>query len=110
MKSIEIERHHSSGICRGSNFPGVFVNRGLFRLHSSQSVMYFLIECVIRAGMTTVIRIVYFSDNAMFQRYHVRDYDPILYCFSETPQTPDVVPRRSIARRISRMTLSFVYR
>eukprot|EP00644_Phytophthora_capsici_P004667 jgi/Phyca11/110838/e_gw1.19.405.1 len=43
MKSIEIERHRSSGICRGSKRAGVFVNRGLFRLQSSQSAMYFVI-------------------------------------------------------------------
>ncbi|EGZ28055.1 hypothetical protein PHYSODRAFT_471006 [Phytophthora sojae] len=111
MKSIEIDRHLSSGICNGSRSPGGFVNRGLLRRQSSQSAMYFLIVCAICAGMLTVIGIVYFSDDAMFECHNVRDHDTRLlyglYCFSDIPRVTDVVPRHLIARRISSMILSF---
>eukprot|EP00644_Phytophthora_capsici_P018154 jgi/Phyca11/114188/e_gw1.25.572.1 len=89
MKSIEIERHRASGICKGSNRPGVFVNRGLFRLQSSQSTM-----------MPTVVGIVYLGDDVMFNCYHIWNGDPkfLLYCLSDGPRGVPVSPQYLIAR------------
>ncbi|OWY99646.1 hypothetical protein PHMEG_00029320 [Phytophthora megakarya] len=113
MKSIEIYRHRSSGIFSGSISPGVFVSRGLFRRQSLQSAMYFLIIRAIRTRVPTVVGVMNFCDDAMLEDLDV-GYDDsrifiCLYYFFDTPWLVDRVLRFLIARRTSRITLSFAY-
>ncbi|EGZ14683.1 hypothetical protein PHYSODRAFT_510323 [Phytophthora sojae] len=113
IKSIEMDRHRSSGICNGSKSPGVFVYRGLLRRQSSQCAMYFLIVRAVGTGMPTVVDIGRFSDDTVLECHDVWDHDTrllvCLYCFSDAPHTTDAVPRLLIARGMSPITLSFVH-